>query len=253
MSIDTFFGLDDADGSISPEQVREYKARMARNQRQMAAAKKQEGKQKKKEDKLVAVLLKFIRNSARKDITLLISRCLEQNIPAVFILSVILLGNREIQAEVGIHLQLRSGDSDKPASKEDGEEDEEDTATSLAELEQKEFKGALVTLGADHALPLKMRLGIDLWTRSIWNAMEPIPEKIFNTVVEFNEDSKAKPEQKPVVGQLATFILRDYFKGNHFSQEYENVKAFAEFLIKGLLVRLKEQAADQKQVGGEEY
>ncbi|MBT5016583.1 hypothetical protein HN748_05755 [Candidatus Peregrinibacteria bacterium] len=249
MSIDTFFGLDDADGSISPEQVREYKARMARNKRQMAAAKKQEGKQKKKEDKLVAIILKFIRNSARKDITLLISRCLEQNIPAVFILAVILLGNREIQAEVGIHLQLEDGEIDL---KEKPESNGDEKETSLADLEQKEFKGALVTLGADHSLPLKMRMGIDLWTRSIWNAMEPTPERIFKTVIEFNENPKAKSEPKPVVGQLAAFILRDYFKDNHFEQEYENIKTFAEFLIKGLLVRLKEQAKNQKQLEKEE-
>ncbi len=250
MSIDTFFGLDDADGSISPEQVREYKARMARNQRQMKAAKKQEGKQKKKEDKLVAILLKFIRNSARTDITLLISRCFEQNIPAALILAIILLGNKEIQEEVGIHLQLEGGKSDPEKSAPPAKDDEE---TSLADLEQKEFKGALVTLGADGSLPLKMRLGIDLWTRSIWDAMEPIPERIFKTTIEFNEKSHAKPVPKKVVTQLATFILRDYFKSNHFEQDLENVRAFAQFLLKGLLHRLKEQSADQKQLDGEEY
>lgn len=251
MGLDTFFGLDDADGQISPDQVREYKARMARNARQMAAAKQQEGKQKKKEDKLVAILLKFIRNSARKDIILLISRCLEQNIPAVFILSLILLGNKEVQSEMGIHLQLKDGKFEadpEPATSDHNEEN-----TSLADLEQKEFRGALVTLGTDHALPLKMRLAIDLWTRSIWDAMEPIPEKIFKTVIEFDENLKAKPAPKPVVGQLAAFILRDYFKENHFEQDFENIKNFAEFLLKGLLLRLKEQARDQKQLGGEEY
>ncbi len=249
MGIDTFIGLDDADGSISPEQVREYKARMARNQRQMAAAKKQEGKQKKKEDKLVAILLKFIRNSARKDITLLISRCLEQNIPAAFILAIVLLGNKQIQEEVGIHFQLTGKElnlDDEPA--EPSNEDEEET--SLADLEQKELKGALIVLGTDQSLPLKMRLAIDLWTRSMWDAMEPIPERILNTVIEFNENPKAKPVPKSVIIQLVTFILRDYFKENHFEQDFENVKSFAEFLIKGLLVRLQEQTKDQKQLDG---
>lgn len=251
MGLDTFFGLDDADGQMSPDQVREYKARMARNARQMTAAKQQEGKQKKKEDKLSAILLKFIRNSARKDITLLISRCLEQNIPAVFILAIILLGNKEIQEEVGIHLQLTDGNpgTDTVAASSDSNEGN----TSLADLEQKEFHGALVTLGGDQSLPLKMRLGIDLWTRSIWDAIEPIPEKFFKTAVEFSENQQTAPMPKPVVIQLAAFILRDYFKENHFEQDFENVKSFAEFLLKGLLVRLKKQTKEQKQLGGEEY
>lgn len=246
--LDSFVGVDDADGSVSPDKVREFQERMAKNAKHMAAARKQEGKQKKKEEKLVAVLLKFIRNNKKGDITLLASRCLEQNIPAVFVLSIILLGNPEVQEEVGIQLQLSEGES-KDSS---GSKPSDKGAKSLSELEDKEVKGALVTLGPDSALPLKIRIGIDLWAKSIWDAIEPIPERIFKTAIEFQENPKKDPEPKAVLAQLAAFILRDYFELNDFKQEFANTKGFAAFLVKGLLKRLKEQAADQKQLGEDE-
>lgn len=252
MGLDTFFGMDDADGSMSPDKVREFQERMARNARQMAAARKQEGKQKKKEGKLVAILLKFIRNNKKGDITLLVSRCLEQNIPAVIILAIILLGNPEVQEEVGIRLQLTEGEEKKRKSDSFDSNGESDGPTSLAEMEDEEIKGAMVILGQDTTLPIKMRIAIDLWAKGIWEAIEPIPEKIFKTAIDFSDDPKADPIPKAVLIQLTAFILRDYFESNKFDQKFENTKGFATFLIKGLFKRLKEQTEDQKQIDGDE-
>ena len=267
MGLDTFFGMDDADGAMSPDKVREFQERMARNAKHMAAARKKEGKQKKKEEKLVAILLKFIRNNKRGDITLLVVRCLEQNIPAAFVLAIVLLGNKAVQDEVGIQLQLTEGEAGAPGPEgeaepggggaEPGEEPSETTPsdpeapTSLSEFEGEGMKNALTILGKDISLPLQMRIAIDLWSRSMWDAISPIPERILGTATELSDNADAKPEPKAVVTQLAAFILRDYFEVNKFEQSFENTKGFAEFLLKGLLKRLKDQSKDQKQLKGE--
>lgn len=241
MSLDGFLGLDDNDkGALSPDKVREFKARMARNKQLMAAAHQQEQRQKKKEDKLFLILLKFIQANKRSDITLLISRCLEQNIPAVFILTVILLGNEEIQDEMGIRLDLLPGpervETDQPIE------------SSLAELQDPEMKGALVVFGEDHSFPLKMRIAIDLWGKNIFEAATPIPERILKTVPEWNDDPSVMKEPKEVVTQLTTFILRDYLEENGVKTAYENLHSFAEFFLKGVLKRLIDQLKDQKQL-----
>ena len=233
--LDSFFGADAAEGASSPDKVREYKARMARNQQLMAAAQKQEQKQKKDESKLVAILLKFIHAHKRSDVTLLITRCLEQNIPAVFILAIILLGNEEIQEETGIKLQLVGG--------------EELGVNEWQELEDKEMKGALVVFERNHAFPLKIRMTIDLWGKNIFEAASPIPERILKTVVEYNEDPRALLQAKEVVTQLTAFILRDYLAEFNFSQTYENLKSFADFFMKGVLKRVKDQIEGQRQLG----
>src|SRR3989338_10117957 len=236
MSIDSFVGFDSADGGISPEQVREYQARMARNAKQMAAARKQEQKQKKKEDRLFFILLKFIRDNKRNDITLLVSSCLEQNIPAVFILAIIMLGNEDLQEELDIHFNLLKGTSEVP--------DEPKAPISQLKAPDKSLPSspnALVAFGDHQTFPLEMRIALDLWTKNIWEAASPIPEKIFKTAVEFNENPKADPESKAVVTQLTAFILRDYFTDHIMDQPFENIKSFADFFLKGLLKRLEEQ------------
>lgn len=252
MSIDSFFGLDDADGQMSPDKVREYKARQARNQKMMAAAHKQEQKQKKKEENLVQILLKFIQTNKKPELTLLISRCLEQNMPAVVILAIVMLGNEEIQQEMGIRLELGGGSigesQDEPVQ--EGTPDDR----TLEEMVEPETTGALVIFGgANHAFPLKMRIAVDLWTKNVWEAMSPIPDRIFKTVAEWNEDESAVPEPKSVVVQLTAFVVREYFQQNAAEKPLEMFQSFGQFFMKGLLNRLKEQVKSQVQLGGEAY
>jgi len=94
---------------------------------------------------------------------------------------------------------------------------------------------------------------LDLWTKNIWEAATPVPEKLFKTAVEFNENPEAIPEAKDVVTQLTAFILRDYFVDNNLIQPFENIKSFADFFLKGMFKRLKEQMKNQVQLEGEQY
>lgn len=249
MSLDSFFGAESTDGAMSADKVREFQERMARNAQQMATARQQEQKQKKKEDHLAVILLKFIQTHTRTDITLLVARCLEQNIPAVFVLSLIMLGNEEMQREMGVQLQLNESPSlEKETTSAPVGQLPAGETVQLKDLQEKEMTGALVAFGDQSALPLKMRIEIDLWSRTLWESMSPIPERLLKTAIEYNEDPEAIPEPKDIVTQLGAFVLRDYFADNRFPASFENTKGFASFLIKGLFKRLKDQVNDQKQL-----
>ncbi len=250
-SIDSFFGLDQPEGAISAEKVREYKARMQRNQKAMAASRQQEQRQKKKETNLAAILLRFIQTSQHGDVTALLSRCLEENIPAVFLLAVIILGNEALQKELGIQLEASApqltGESEPPTD--ESLESAVDAQEDLESLENPETKGALILFGqANHAFPLKMRMTVDLWGKNIWEAISPIPERIFKTACVWNEDPEDDPQPKEIVTQLATLVLRNYFGINHFNAPLESLGNFSVFFMSGLFKRLKEQVKNQQQL-----
>lgn len=253
MSLDSFFGSESVDGAISADKVKEFQERMARNAAAMAAARQQEQKQKKKEDRLAAILLRFIQTSARNDLVLLVARCLEQNIPAVFVLSLILLGDDAMQKEMGVELHLLGGQT-RQASQGAGPAGAlpAGETVSMTDRVSADDAGKMVPFGQDGAIPLKLRIEIELWTQAMWEAMAPIPERILKTAVEFKEDPDAVTEPKAVVSQLAAFVLRDFFQAQGVDQPFENLKNFAEFVLKGLFKRLEDQVKDQKQLGSHE-
>ncbi len=250
--LDSFFGLDQPEGAISAEKVREYKARMQRNQKAMAAARQQEQRQKKKEDNLAAILLRFIQTNQRGDVTALVSRCLEDNMPAVFILAVLMLGNEALQKELGIQLEAHSDSPKALGSSPDSLKSAVEAQETLESLENPETKGAMVVFGqSNHAFPLKMRMTVDLWGKNIWEAISPIPERMFKTACIRSDNPEADPQPKEIVTQLAGMVLRDYFHDNHFEAPPETLNRFSIFLITGLFKRLKDQVANQQQLSGE--
>ena len=137
MSLESFIGFDAGEG-MSEAAFEAFKEKMKAAAAQIAAIKKEEGKQKKKEEELHKILLKFIQNSGKKDLTLLISRALEQNIPANFIMAMILLGNEDIQREVGHFIMLSAAQEEQSESQQQNSNsqaltffDEEDKTTPL--------------------------------------------------------------------------------------------------------------------------
>ena len=98
MALESFLGLDGGEG-MDEGAFEAFKEKMRAAAAQIAAIKKEEKKARKKEDELLKILLKFVKSSHNTELVLLISRCLEQNIPAHFILSIVVLGNEEIQRD----------------------------------------------------------------------------------------------------------------------------------------------------------
>ncbi len=219
MSLESFINLDGGEG-MSEAAFEAFKQRMKAASAQIAAIKKEEKKQKKKEDELIKILLKFIKTSHKKELVLLISRCIEQNIPANFILSVILLGNEDIQKEIGGYLMLKASVNDEKSLTFFGEEDQ--------------------------TLPLKLKIEIDHWIKNMLSQAQESPQKLIKTSYEVKDEEKII---KSIIIQLLCFVLRDFLEQNKVDEPYEKLYNFSEFVLKGILNKTEEFLDNQKLIG----
>lgn len=218
MSLESFIGMDAGEG-MSEAAFEAFKEKMKKAAAQIAAAQKEEKKQKKKEEELLKILLRFIKKSQKKDLVLLISRVLEQNIPANFVLAVILLGNEEIQREVGDYLMLKG------------------------EVDEKDDEKALVFFGQeDETLPLKIKIRLDDWVKDILFQAGEKPQKLLGTAyqIEMIESQKESKSIKVALIQLVAFVLREFLEQNEISEPYEKLSKFAKFILRGILTKTQE-------------
>lgn len=265
MSLDSFTGFDAGEG-MSEAAFEAFKEKMRAAAAQIAAIKKEEGKQKKKEEELHKVLLKFIQHSHKRDLALLISRALEQNLPANFILAIILLGNEDIQREVGKYIMLQGGDSEKVAAEQVGSEklaagNPGNSQTGSANAVSGD--GLIFFDQADQSLPLKIKIEVDNWIKNILFQAQENPQKLVKNaydiqMIELESEStfdepkyEQKKEIKPILVQLPTFILRDFLEQNKIDEPYSKLAEFSRFIIDGILVKVGEMLENMKFLGGE--
>lgn len=236
MALESFFGLDQGEG-MSEGALEALREKMREAAAQIAAIKKEESKQKKKEQDLLKILLRFVKNSQKSELVLLITHVLEQNIPANFVLAIVLLGNEEIQREVGSFLMLKRGeDSDEKSLTFFGEEDK--------------------------TLPLKLKIEIDNWIKNMLSQAEETPQKLLRTAydIEFIElpsesefDEKNYEQRKTVkvaLTQLVAFVLRDFLEQQDSAQDHEQLAEFAQFITTGILNKT-EEGLDKRQLLGD--
>lgn len=223
MSLESFAGFD-SNEPMSAAALEKLQERMRAAAAQMAAARKQEGKQKQKEDELLKILLAFIQNSHKTTLVLLISRCLEKNLPANFILAVILLGNPEIQASTGKFLLLAP------------------TAEQIANPESE--KHALTFFGQDdQALPLRQKIELDHWIKNLLDQAGENPEKLLRTAYDL-----AAPDAKIITApliRLTHFILRDYLESHEHDEDEDKLERFAQFILTGILDKITDAPPQQ--------
>jgi hypothetical protein len=227
MSLEQFFGFDAGEG-MDDKSFELFKEKMAAAAAQIAAIKKEEGKQKKKEEELLKILLNFVKNSQKKDLVLLVSRALEQNIPANFILAIILLGNEEIEREIGNYLLLQSG------------------VTAGENYSQDHQEKALIFFKEDETMPLKIKIELDIWMKSLLSQAEENPQKLLKTAYDVNMlenddgDSYEQKSIKIVLIQLIAHVLREFLDSKNFPNDYESLVEFSEFALKGILQKTEE-------------
>ncbi|MDA1061144.1 MAG: hypothetical protein O3B47_05125 [bacterium] len=233
MSLESFIGSE-ADEGMSSAALEKLREKMKAAAAQIAQIKKEEKKQKKKEDELLKILLKFVKTSHKKDLVLLISRVLEQNIPANFILSIILLGNPEIQQQVGETLMLKAG-------------------------EHEDSEKALIFFGRkDETLPLKLRIEMDNWIKNMLSQAEESPQKLLKTaykteMVEIETESEfddkkyeTKKSIKRETIQLMTYVMRDFLEQNKTDEPFDKLHEFAKFILTGILNKTEESLNNRK-------
>ncbi len=241
MSLEQFINSDQGGEGMSEAAFEALRERMAAAAAQIAQIKKEEGKQKKKEDELLKILLKFVKTSSKTDLVLLISRVLEQNIPANFILSIIVLSNPEIHQEVGHFKMLdHQGNIQNPQS---------DSSNAQA----------LIFFNSnDETLPLKVKIALDNWMKNLLLQAEENPQKLLKTAYEIEmkelprewdfEDPKYERIEriKAILIQIITSVMREFLEQNNVTEPFDKLHDFAKFIITGILNKTKENLEGRK-------
>lgn len=214
------FGGFDANDGMDAASFEKFKERMKAAAAQIKALKKGEQKQRQKEEKLIKILLKFVKSSKKQDIMVLIARLLEQNVPAVFILSIVVLGNEEyFEDEEGNQVLL---ESQKLQSEADGK--------------------SLAFFDGEKVLPLKLKIKIDAWMKNIFSLSLEHPHRLLKTV--FDEDDVLI---LPLI-QIASFILRDYLEKNKQETDYARLKEFCDFFLNGVMKEVQQKIKETKEL-----
>ncbi|PIR54705.1 hypothetical protein COU74_03050 [Candidatus Peregrinibacteria bacterium CG10_big_fil_rev_8_21_14_0_10_36_19] len=236
MSLESFIGMDSGEG-MSESSLEQLRERMKAAAAQIAAIRKEEKKQKQKEDDLLKILLKFIQHSHKSELVLLISRALEQNIPAGFVLAIVLLGNLEIQH----HMQ-----------------------TLLAPKEAHPDQKALIFFNQqDQSLPLKIRIELDNWIKNILESADATPHKLLKYAYKIEkieiessshfEEAEYKEEKviKDAIVQLGAFVIRDFLMQNNLDEPLPKLQEFARFILNGILEKTQENLDNRVTLTGE--
>lgn len=231
--LDSFFGFDDADSGLSAEAIEAFKERMRKNAAHIKALKKGEQKQKKKEDKLIAVLIKYIQSGQKPHIVSLIAKLLADNMPAALILSIISLGNPEMQREIEVSFALPEGMRNEPALKE-------------VNKTPGQSNTALTHHFGNSALPLEIKIAMELWFQAISEAMDNYPHKTLDTACELDERQQKKLKLNVI--QLGTLILRDFLDEKGVVQTTDNLREFIRLIFADMIKKIEAKTDQQKQL-----
>ncbi|MBT7736210.1 hypothetical protein HN709_00830 [Candidatus Peregrinibacteria bacterium] len=240
MSLESFIGLDQGE-PMSEAAFEKFKEKMARAQAQIAQIKKEEGKQKKKEQDLLKILSHFVRTSHKSDLVLLITRVLEQDIPANFVLAIVVLGNEDIQKAAGKEFLLSAPDLD-PAAEE---------------------KALIFFSEEDETIPLRVKIEVDNWIKGMMIQAEDRPHKLlknayFKDMVELPKENdydeaeyKEETKLKDIVYILMAYILKDFLRQNNQPEESEKLEEFCEFILTGILNKTQENLDNRQELKGD--
>ncbi len=227
------FSPGSASESYDPAAFERFKEQIKKNAAFMAAARKGEQKQKQKEDRLAKILLKFIQGNQKSGILLLAAKLLEENIPASFVLSIIILGNEELKKETELALpQGEAGAIFATLA----------LPPSAPNAMPSEF--SLMPKFENHALPLALKAAIDEWGIGIFEAGSSAPFRVLETAL------TKEGSIKNVVINCTAHVLGDFLEVSNAQPlpAHETLYSFCEFLMRGVMKQLQHQIENQKEL-----
>jgi hypothetical protein len=222
--MESFSGFEGGGEGMDTAAFEKFKERMKAAAAQLKALAAGEQKARKKEDELIKILLKFIKSGKKKDILLLVLRLLEQNVPAGFIVSLLVISNREMQEDLGLKMLPSGPEHDIP---------EDSDMETLPDRYLKES-----------VLPLRVKIAIDAWLHEIAKRAADNPEKIIFTILDGEGIIKLP------VTQLAVFSLRDFLEQQEVESSYDKLKDFMDMMLEGIIKKTREQFENRKQIRG---
>ncbi len=242
-----FFSPSEGGESYDPAAFERFKEQIKKNAQFVAAMQKDEKKKKKKEDALAQILLKFIQANQHSGLMIIVAELLEQNIPASFVLALIVLGNEDIRLAILEHeereAQLALAAGEFPEAQAGGPEKRD--PLSGREMVTSEF--SLVSRFTSATISLEIKIALDEWGIGIYQAASGQPFRILETVLD------KEGLVKEIVSKACATVMQNFlvekdpatFRPRGFSTFF----SFSEFLLKGILQKLKEQIENQKQLG----
>ncbi len=240
--LDSFSGLEGAAG-MDPKAFEKFQEQMRENSAAIAALQKAQAAQQQKEDKLAQILRQFIQTSTKRDLVVLITQLLAQNIPAGFVLSLVLLGNEDVQEMMQVRLSLPEEDMRRLESAEKSATNGASHDRQLATLESVNMS----------ELPIRVRVAIDLWAKGLISGAMSAPSKTLSAVhmpgaTRFSaEYNKTLPFQtvesyvlKDVVVQTAVFLVDEFMRTNSLTAVKSAIYEFCHFLLTGIFEKVRQ-------------
>jgi|GEM_PF-1434120 len=235
--LESFSGFN-GNEAYDPAAFERFKERMKAASAQLKAIQAGEQKQKKKEDELIKILLKFIQSGQNRDVLLLISHLLEDNVPASFIVSLIAIAYQEIQEQIGLKLLPEPDDLAKHAAA----QSEKVLLEGTTDPPKKETLPDHYIHG--EVMPLKIKIAIDAWIQEIMKRAGENPHRVIKTGIDVEGNIKL------TIIQLATFCLRDFMESQAQEAEYDRLREFMEVVLQGIFKKLDDMVENQKELKG---
>ena len=203
----------------------QFREEMKQAQKALIQLKKEEGQAKADDDQLAKIIVAFLGQSGNTDLFLLISRAVAQNIPSQLILAVISLIDKQASEEI---TRLLHG--------------------SHGHIEH--LNALAVFQGQDlNALPPENKKRIDEWVNSMRNIALSKPHRTLESlVIQKREGDGVVREVSPIIIQLASFILRNYFAEKAIPSDFSQLHEFMQVVFVEIVKETEKQIAGQKKI-----
>jgi hypothetical protein len=218
MGLEELGALDNEESGAKATEVADevFRENQKKTQATQRAMKKAEDSARKKDGQLAKVIGRFLQTHSNTAVMLLIARCLEQNIPAGFILGILALVELEAREEFEALL---------------GE-----AAVKLLDTPQQEEEVNTHALTASE-LPSHVKRAIDAWAEGLFAFGMTQPIRLLTTA------SSSEGELFPSLVQLTAFILEQYLAGEKVTLEHENAREFGKLILRNLLEKIENQVS----------
>ena len=213
--------LDNEESGAKAAEVSDevFREKHRKAQTSAKALKKAEGKARKKDSRLAKVIGKFLQTNSNTAVMLLISRCLDHNIPAGLILGLLALVEVEAQKEF--------------------EEELGEKAKLLKSPESGQKDKSLVNIDG---FPPHIRQATDAWSYGLLQFGLTQPNRLLATAI------SPEAELFPSLAQLTAFILREYLEKEKVEFDFEKIHELSALILYNVLEKIKLQLDETKEL-----
>lgn len=213
MTLESFFGLD-TDSSGSAESREKFQEMMRESAKAAKAISGHQAQQKKQEDKLAKILMRYMKDPSKSDIVFLVIKLLQENVPGAFILAVLSIADPEMEKE------LRT------------------TFEAAALLEG----STVATFGGENFIPENIKVELNAWGDSIMKSGMLMPGKTLQSVL--------TPEQKlkSLVLDLLEFSLEEFLERHAIEFSPDRIRQVALLSIQSVLLKLREVSKEKSDI-----